>query len=199
MFMRTPKNSLFKRKSGQIIIARLNDKILPVDRGLLYEDPLDIFLKEQRIGKVTGGGTQLTSDKEIEYAEIEIMITGRMNILETTQSVIDKLEQLGAPKGSKLIYENQEICFGKREGMAVYFDKSNTTDKDSSQYDVDDIASSLANLIDTGIENQRYMELKNNKTLLCFYKDSFEDMRNSIAEYIDTCRFKQYIKIVQIA
>ena len=42
-----------------LVIARLNDRAQPIDRGERYEDPLDAFLKANGLGEVSGGGTQL--------------------------------------------------------------------------------------------------------------------------------------------
>ena len=41
--------------SGNFIVATLNDKVMPIDRGEIYEDPLDEFLQSNGIGEVTGG------------------------------------------------------------------------------------------------------------------------------------------------
>ncbi|RXG11448.1 hypothetical protein DSM03_11162 [Leeuwenhoekiella aestuarii] len=49
-----------KRKKDNVrnfILATLNDKIMPLDRGEIDEDPLEEFLKANGIGEVTGGGT----------------------------------------------------------------------------------------------------------------------------------------------
>jgi hypothetical protein len=57
--IKTLLSKLFKlqKSKTKIAIIELNDKIMPIDRGLTYEDPLDLFLKENLFGEVTGGGT----------------------------------------------------------------------------------------------------------------------------------------------
>lgn len=181
------------------IIARLNDRILPEDREAFYEAPLNDYLQKQKIGEVTGGGTLMNAQKEINYVEIEIELKQGTDISEAGWSIIDRLEQLGAPKGSILILkkENKRIDFGIKEGMAVYLDQSSNSD--ILQYNIDDVISRISDLIKARAENQRFMELKNKKTALYFYNDSFEEMRNSIAEYIDTYPLRKYIEVVQIA
>lgn len=42
---------------GQYLRVTLNEKIMPFDRGGVYEDPIDEILKGQNIGEVTGGVT----------------------------------------------------------------------------------------------------------------------------------------------
>lgn len=126
---------------------------------------------------------------------------GGIDFSNAARHIIDKLEQLGAPKGSKLIFfdGNQEICFGKKEGIAIYLDQLDESNEVFSRYDIDEVIKELTELINTGTENQRFMELKNKKTVLYFYKDSFEEMRKSIAEYIETYPLSKYIKIEQVA
>lgn len=141
------------------------------------------------------------AQKDIEFVDIEIELRGGIDFSLTARHIIDKLEQLGAPKGSKLIFfdGNQEICFGKKESIAIYLDQLDESNEDFSQYNIDEVIKELAELINTGTENQRFMELKNKKTVLYFYKDSFEEMRKSIVEYIETYPLSKYIKIEQVA
>jgi hypothetical protein len=40
---------------SQIVVARPNDRAQPLDRGDLYDDPLDYVLKQAGLGAVTGG------------------------------------------------------------------------------------------------------------------------------------------------
>jgi len=50
---------------------------MPIDRGTKYEEPLDVFLKAEKVGEVSGGGTmQSKPDKDgnrtIEYVGIDV-------------------------------------------------------------------------------------------------------------------------------
>ena len=56
---------------GNFIVATLNDKIMPLDRGEIYEDPLEEFLKANGIGEVTGGGTMQLKSGELEYCDLK--------------------------------------------------------------------------------------------------------------------------------
>ena len=49
---------------------------MPIDRGEIYEDPLDELLKAENIGEVSGGGTMQKKSGEIEYCDIEIELNG---------------------------------------------------------------------------------------------------------------------------
>ena len=57
-----------------LVIARLNDRAQPIDRGERYENPLDAFLKANGLGEVSGGGTQLLESGEIEFCEVELAL-----------------------------------------------------------------------------------------------------------------------------
>ena len=59
--------------AGTIVIARLNDRAQPVDRGELYEDPLQELLAANAWGEVSGGGSQLSEQGEIQFCDIEIL------------------------------------------------------------------------------------------------------------------------------
>jgi hypothetical protein len=80
-----------------MIIAQLNAKLMPLDRGQYFEDPLDAALKERGLGEVTGGGTAQSKSGEILYCDIEIQ--ARRAAMEF---IADALEALGAPNGSFL-------------------------------------------------------------------------------------------------
>ena len=56
-----------------MIIAQLNARVQPIDRGDYFEDPLDEVLKSSGLGEVTGGGTQMAAEPDgIEYCDVEI-------------------------------------------------------------------------------------------------------------------------------
>src|SRR5262245_51074976 len=98
---------LFKKKKTEtsfFVVAQLNAKVMPIDRGERYEDPLGTLLQKLGAGEVSGGGTMLGQDKQIEYCDVEIRLsTINDDILQTIKGC---LEQCGAPKGSKLKVES---------------------------------------------------------------------------------------------
>jgi hypothetical protein len=56
------------------LTALVNDRIMPIGRGDVYEDPLDEFLKAKGYGNVTGGGTLQELNGEIKYCDLEIEV-----------------------------------------------------------------------------------------------------------------------------
>lgn len=105
------------------VVARLWEPIGPLDRVDRYEDPLDEALSAKGWGEVTGGGTQLTKDHEIEFVDIDLELA---NLDEAIDLVKGVLERAGAPIGSELRFERDgdEVIqpLGTREGLAIYLD-----------------------------------------------------------------------------
>jgi hypothetical protein len=52
---------------------QVSEPVRPLDRGRIYEDPLQTVLDRRMPGsEVTGGGTMLTAGREIAWCDIEI-------------------------------------------------------------------------------------------------------------------------------
>jgi hypothetical protein len=181
-----------------IVIARLNDRAMPLDRGDIYEDPLDDILQEKGIGEVSGGGTQLKPNGEIEYCDVEIDL---VNVSAVTVSELTiTLEKLGAPKGSKLLINggNEEIPFGKLEGLAVYL---NGTDLPKSTYkecDVNYVYSEFNRLLE-GIGGVHSYWQGPTETALYLYGNSVEQMKSVLRDFLDTYPLCEKARLIQIA
>jgi hypothetical protein len=187
-------------KPSTYIIAQLNDKIMPIDRGEVYEDPLDKLLKNKGYGEVSGGGTLQSKSGEIEYCDVEIALKKHELSKQEINELIEKLETLGAPKGSKLIIEKtgEHISFGKLEGLAIYLDGINLSDEVYKNSDSGAIASEIKRLANIKTDILRYWE-GNTETALYFYGESFIDMKNSIIEFINFNPECENARIEQIA
>ena len=99
-------------------VVRIWEQMLPVSRGLNYEQPLGELLEESGCGEVVGGGTQLNESREIEYIEIELKLDDSED---TLMSVADLLCEHGVPKNSRIVVfhpeEEVELVFGMTEGV----------------------------------------------------------------------------------
>jgi hypothetical protein len=132
---------------GDMVIARLNARAQPLDRGEVFEDPLSDILEAAGTGQVTGGDTQLGEEGEIAFCDLEIMVP------EATDAVLgairDALEGLGAPKGSKLIWNDgaNELAFGTFEGLAVYLNGTDLPDEVYAQSDINFVYEELGRLL----------------------------------------------------
>lgn len=187
------------------IVASLNDKIMPIDRCEVYEDPLDTLLSSKSLngitGEVTGGGTLQEETGEITLCDLEIEIHTASPTREQTRSIIQALESMGAPKGSKLIIEsrNEEIPFGKKEGLALYLDGVNLPDEIYENQDTDALIANLLNAL--SLPEDYILRYWNGptETGLYFYGDHFEHMKRAIEPVISSQPECQNCCIEQIA
>jgi hypothetical protein len=102
------------------VVARLYEHIAPMDRGTRYEDPLDVALLQRGLGEVTGGGSQLAENGEIEFADIEIQVN---NLDDALPVIVSSLEASGAPTAAELIGDDGVLWrFGRQQSVAVYLD-----------------------------------------------------------------------------
>lgn len=181
-----------------LVIARLNDRAQPLDRGELYEDPLDHLLKQANLGQVTGGGTQLAENGEIEFCEIEIELNDVSE--ETLNSLKAIFEKLGAPKSSKMFIGSQqkEIPFGELQGLAVYLNGTDLPESTYQECDVNFVFSEFDRLLEGEGSIHSYWEGPT-ETALYMYGNSFETMRDLISDFLDTYPLCEKARVVQIA
>lgn len=181
------KNDSEDLNQGNYVVTTLNDKIMPIDRGDIYEDPLDEFLRNEGIGEVTGGGTMQYESGEIEFCDVEILLYSENVNQNEINVILNKLEKLGAPKGSKLTIEKtgEIIEFGKLEGLAIYLDGINLSDEVYKNSDSEALAQEIFRL--SGIKESivRYWQ-GNTETGLYFYAESFEDIYNAIIDMVNS-------------
>jgi len=185
---------------GNFIVATLNDKVMPLDRGEIYEDPLDELLKANGIGEVTGGGTMQLKSGELEYCDLEIKLNSSEINENDIQLIIKKLEELGAPKGSKLTIEktDQKIEFGLKEGLGIYIDGQNLDPEVYKSSDINFVISEIKKLTKDNSEITKYWE-GGTETALYYYSDSFAEMKESIKEFVDSYPLCKGARIEQIA
>jgi hypothetical protein len=102
------------------VLARFFEHIEPIDRGSRYEDPLNEVLEPAGIGRVTGGGSQLTEEGRIEFADVEIEL---LDLDSALQTAVRALERAGAPQGSEIHLDGSVLReFGTTQCVAVYLD-----------------------------------------------------------------------------
>ena len=178
------------------VTLQLNAKLQPVHRGDIFEDPLDDFLQENNLGEVSGGGTMLSKDKEIEYCDIEINMP---DISEASiNRVIAELERLGAPKGSLLHVDDKKIAVGKAEGLGVYLNGTDLPTEVYENSDVNVVYGELEKRIE-GIGRILSYWDGPSETALYLYGDSFTAMQEKIADFLASYPLCQQCRVVQIA
>lgn len=86
------------------MFVRINESIMPIERGQKYEDPLDAALKKATLGEVTGGGSSLSKEREIEWVGLDVDL---IDLDKGLPFLKGKRIELGAPEGSTLEYQLQ--------------------------------------------------------------------------------------------
>jgi hypothetical protein len=123
------------------VLARFYEHIEPIDRGNRYEDPLHETLESAGIGCVTGGGSQLTEEGRIEFADIEIELADLDGALQTA---VQALERAGAPQGSEIHLDGKVLReFGTAQCVAVYLDGVSLPDHVYADLDFDQLVTDL--------------------------------------------------------
>ncbi|WP_130731332.1 hypothetical protein [Komagataeibacter xylinus] len=182
-----------------IVVAHLNARLQPFQRGHFLEDPLDAILKKMGIGEVMGGGTALAPDPVgVSACDVEIAVKdGSETVL---KQVMQALDLLGAPKGAELRLPDgaAPIAFGVMEGMAIFM---NGTDLPAETYARSDINKTIegpsAALGQKG-ELRGYWE-GDSETALYFYGSSFAAMQAVVADCIQSDPLCARCRIEQIA
>ena len=64
------------------VVATITDNVGPIDRGAMYEDPLDAVLQPAGLGAVCGGGSQLDASRKIAFVDIEVALADTERALE---------------------------------------------------------------------------------------------------------------------
>jgi hypothetical protein len=187
--------------NGEPILAyaKLNARILPLDRGDRYEDPLAEALAENGFGEITGGGTGQSANGEIDYCGIDI------DLFDTEKGVpfiCDFLAQCGAPRGSVLEYEENgqrvEVPFGFLEGLGIYLNGTDLPDEVYEKCDVNEFYAEINRLLGDRGDIQGHWQGPT-ETALYLYGYSVEEMRSLIADYVATYPLAQRARFETIA
>ncbi|GHV01149.1 hypothetical protein FACS1894211_10270 [Clostridia bacterium] len=189
-----------RKKSGTTEVCLnliINAKLQPLDRGAIFENPLDALLKKVGCGYIDGGGTLLDGEgKEFVNCDISIYLTD--DSTKNRESLIAVLNTL-APKGSKLCEDGKaDIEVGVLEGFAVYL---NGTDLPGEVYKTSDV-----NLVITKIKKAFGNECLYTsywqgptETALYYYGTSFNKMKELATPFLDSYPLCQKCRTVQIA
>lgn len=81
------------------LYVKIPEAIMPIARGEKYEDPLQRFLERNGLGDVTGGGSALAADGQIEYVGIDV------NVYDPDKAIpliAAALRDLGVPRGTSI-------------------------------------------------------------------------------------------------
>ena len=134
--------------SRHMVLARITEHVEPIERGDRYEDPLAAFLSEHGLGEVTGGGSQLNAEGEIEFADVELEL---VNLDDSITKVVRQLEAMGAPYGSSIQFAAESgrkaLPFGKYEQLTIYLDGTGLPAEVYESLDFDRLYSELGEAV----------------------------------------------------
>jgi len=186
-----------KKKSYDVgVTAQMNARLQPMHRGH-FEDPLFELLEQQKLGEVSGGGTQLADEPYgVAYCDIEIHLADSKPT--TLGVVIAELNRLGAPKGSKLHVDGKTIPFGVHEGLALFLNGMDLPDEVYRDSDINHVIEECERLMRGGGRMLSYWE-GSRDTALYFYGPSFAKMKAAIEPFLASYALCQKHRIEQIA
>lgn len=179
--------------------ARINARIPPMERGERFEDPLIEALAKNGFGEVGGAGTMQDKTGEILYCGIDVDL---FDLPRGVPFFCDFLARLGAPRGSKLEYQQDarqvEVPFGYVEGLALYVNGTDLPDDVYADNDINDVFDEINRLLDDTGSIQGHWQGAT-ETALYLYGRSADDMRLRIATLIATHPLCQKSRLVVIA
>lgn len=196
--------NVFKRKEGKKkatvchVIAQLNCRVQPMHRVEFFEEPLEERLKAEGLGTITGGGTMQEATGEIEYCDIEMQVQSKaMNV---PRRIIALLQELGAPKGSKLHVAStgDEIPFGTGEGLAIYLNGTDLPDEVYASCDSNVVHDELDRLVAPEGRVLSYWQ-GSTETAFYLYGSSFVAMQDAIKGFVASYPLCQKARIEQVA
>ncbi|MEX0644469.1 MAG: hypothetical protein WD076_04120 [Parvularculaceae bacterium] len=185
-------------REGQRVTARLKSRLMPIDRGEVYEDPLNAVMKAGDIGEVMGGGTELDENGEAAFCDVELKLFDRTP--ENLDRVVKAFEKLGAPKGSKLLLEGSvhEVEFGVNEGFALYLDGFGLADDVYETCDLDTIVEELNRALEGKGRYHGFWQ-GDRETAVYFYGPSFDAMKSAASPFVSRYPLCQNARIERIA
>ena len=179
--------------------AYLNARIGPFDRGEHYEDPLAEALAETPFGELTGAGSSLFETGEIEYCGLDIDL---LDIASGVPFICDFLARRGAPKGSKLQYEQDgqqiEVPFGEFEGLAIYLNGTDLPDEVYQTCDINVLYEEINRLLGDRGSIQGHWQGPT-ETALYLYGPSVAEMRGLIDPYVASyplCQRARFVTLI---
>ncbi|GHJ44312.1 hypothetical protein Cs7R123_16540 [Catellatospora sp. TT07R-123] len=161
----------------------LNARLRPMDRGDVYEDPLQEVLDARCPGsEIDGGGTLMSATGEVSFCDLDVELAGDPD--EGMAVVIETLESLGAPKGSTADLDDREtVVFGRFDGLAVYLDGTGLPAEVYADNDINELIGQLHESLGDAGRMQSYWSGPT-ELALYFYGPSEQRMRELAADVL---------------
>jgi hypothetical protein len=197
MLKKKPKKEQTKEDSEYFLTLQINARLMPLDRGDIYEDPILDALEASGCGTVDGGGTLLQkAGGEIEYCDVGIVLNG--NTKENMDELLRIIDSIEFPKGSFLIGEDLKLPLGVLEGLALYMNGTELPDEVYRSHDINYVIERIKELLGESGSLYSYWEGPKD-TALYFYGPSFEEMKKKMDAFISVCPLCQKSRVEKIA
>ncbi len=190
--------NLFKKKKPALVVATLNARLQPLDRGAI-EDALEDAMAKHGYGvRVVGGGTLMSSNGEVSQCDIEIELDDPSDA--TIKIVIGTLEAMLAPKGSHFFIpeQNRDIAFGTKQGLGLYLNGTDLPDETYQNCDVNHVFAECQRLLeDIGTISSHWQGPQ--ETALYMYGTSFAAMQEQLLPFLQSYPLCRQCRVEQIA
>lgn len=175
----------------------LNARLRPLDRCAIYEDPLQEVLDARAPdSEMSGGGTLMNSDGEPVCCDVDIDLEGDPEA--GLRLVVETLERLGAPKGSKArLGDADPVPFGTTEGLGLYLNGTDLPDHVYAESDVNDLIAALAERLGEAGSMHSYWQGPR-ETALYFYGPSAPRMSDLMRETLDAHPLARQSRLVTL-
>jgi hypothetical protein len=184
------------RTEPVLLLVTLNDRLMPLQRGARYEDPLDELLRDAKLGQVAGGGTLQQRTGEIATVDIEVSL--REGSPETVALVVEALERLGAPRGSSYTLDGVRADFGSTEGLGLYVNGTDLPPEVYAASDINGVIARLEVLVADAGELHGTWEGES-ETGVYFYGPSYAAMLDRIRAYVGETPLLERARVEQVA
>ncbi|MCM1187533.1 MAG: hypothetical protein NC251_07790 [Lachnoclostridium sp.] len=176
------------------LVLHLNARFQPKHRFEL-EDALQEIFQENKAGEITGGGTSLKENGEIDSCDIEIDFSDGEKSVEW---LVGLLNTIGIPKGSVLQGIKPPIPVGTLEGLAIYLNGTDLAEEIYKSCDINYAIEQLEQAVDGIGYMYSYRELSE-FTALYFYGTSFSVMKEKMDSFVSSYPLCQKCRMEQIA
>ena len=177
------------------INLKLNAKLQPTHRFDL-EDTLQEILENNKLGEVTGGGTALTPEHEVDFCDINIELNN--DDADVISWLAQVLNEIGIAKGSLLQFDGKELPVGTLEGLAIYLNGTDLPDEVYQNSDINYVVDEMEKAMEGTGRLYSYWEGPSN-TALYFYGTSFAEMKEKTAKFVAAYPLCEKCIIKQIA
>lgn len=200
------KNAFTNNENKTIAInteihIHINDKLKPLERGEIYEEPLENYISENEFGEIVNSGTMQEKNGEILFCDIDIQITNsKTDRKKLISDIINILELAEIPQGSYILDKqtNEKISIGKLQGIGIYLNGTDLPDEVYKNSDINVVVSELQKLLGIEKQNLRFWQGPT-ETALYFFIPNFNNAKENIENFLKSYPLCQKCRIEKIA